>query len=294
MEIKEKFFSSRGYLLSTRQWQVEAPIAKLVIVHGFAEHGGRYAHSAELFNQRRISVYTYDQQGHGQSEGDRGEIESISALSADLEQFLHKIRLLQPTAPLFVWGHSVGGLVVADLLEQTLLPLSGAITTGIALQSHPFNSTWLLKLLERFGRYIPASFAPTIDATTISRDPSVIGRYMADPLVYHGAISPLTGLAILQGAKSIFQKSESVTLPLLIMHGEADRLISAESSLQWYASVSSADKTLKLYPNLHHELHNEPEKNQLINEMAAWIETHLPIPTPRITHHQRRAQREQA
>ena len=292
--IKQKKISMRGYSLSTNEWRVEAPIANLVIVHGFSEHSGRYAHCAEFFNQHGISVLSYDQQGHGLSEGARAKIDSIEALSADLELFLQSIQRSDPRIPLFVWGHSMGGLVVADALAKTLLPLAGAITTGIALVVNNINSSLLMAFLERFGRYIPASFASSLDATTISRDPAVIGHYMTDPLVYHGTISPLTGLALLQGAKRVLQKAESVTLPLLIMHGEEDRLISAESSLQWYASVGSADKTLKLYPNLHHELHNEPEKNSIMGEMAVWIETHLTIPAPRITHHQRRTQREQA
>jgi alpha-beta hydrolase superfamily lysophospholipase len=257
--------------LLTRAWMSEKPPkAMVVIVHGIGEHSGRYGHVAKAFNVFGIHTFAYDQRGHGKSEGPRGHTPTNQHLMDDLSLAIDEARQLAgENLPIFLYGHSMGGLEVLYYGLHNLNGIKGYISTGPSIQ---IASTDPLKILlaKTMTPFLPKlTLSSGLDVTALSRDAQVIREYQDDPLV-HDLCSTRLGMFIIGGAEVVMKKASSWSHPLLLMHGTEDRLGIITGSEAFFAKISG-DVTFKRWNKMYHELHNEPEKAEVIQTMVDWI-----------------------
>jgi alpha-beta hydrolase superfamily lysophospholipase len=248
--------------------------AAMVLVHGLGEHSGRYDHVCDFFNKAGISVYAYDQRGHGRSEGKRGYVPDFQSLLTDLDMVLGHVRLENPDIPLFLYGHSMGGCVVLSYLIHHNPNLSGVVVTGafikLALKPNPF----VLALGKLMNKIYPAfTQSNQVNPNFISRDKNVVNAYIADPLV-HNKLSSALGIALLEQGEMLSEYKGKIAVPLLLNHGTADHLTSAEGSII-FAKNTSGEIKLKLWEGLYHEIHNEPEKYEVLDYTLNWMKNYF-------------------
>lgn len=270
-------FETAGNLrLFEQWWWPEAePKAVVIIVHGYAEHSGRYANLAARLTSHGYAVYAFDLRGHGRSEGARAFVWSFEEYLADLEHFLAHVKEREPRKPTFVLGHSMGGEVVALLAATRKLEVRGLVLSGPLLKIGEAVSPLLQRFSLIVGYILPKFPGVKLDSRDLSRDRQVVSDYDNDPLVYRGRMPARTGAEILRATKRINSWIEAITLPLLILHGTADRLADVQGSKQLYARAGSPDKTLKLYQGFYHEVLNEPEKAQVLADLLEWLDAHV-------------------
>lgn len=266
------FQAGDGVQLFERSWLPEGdPKSVVVIVHGYAEHSGRYQHVAERLVGSGHTVYAFDLRGHGRSQGKRTYVRSLDEHVTDLEGFLACVRQREPALPLFLLGHSMGGTIVTLFLISTEHDVRGAILSGAGLKLPGGISRILQWLLTVLGRFAPRLPVRKLKSEDISRDETVVSRYDTDPLVYRGRMHAGTATAVIQAIRTIQARMEAIALPLLLLHGTSDSLTEPEGSSQLYQRAGSPDKTLKLYEGLYHEVLNEPEKEQVLADLIEWL-----------------------
>jgi alpha-beta hydrolase superfamily lysophospholipase len=248
------------------------PRRTLAIVHGFAEHSGRYDHVGAWFSTRDCAVHAYDQRGHGRSDGMRGHVESFAQYLDDLEAFLDAVRREHPEQPLFVLGHSMGGLVTTSLLVERKPDLLGAIVTGPPLELGPGVSRAKLRVAHLLRRFAPrVRLSAGIDSADLSRDAEVVKAYDDDPLVFRGATASFAA-EMLDAVGRTGRAGMEVHVPMLLLHGEADRLCPPRGTRQFHGQLRGAGHRLRVYPKLRHEILNEPEQEQIFEDVLAWVQ----------------------
>ncbi len=273
--IEGGFETADGLRLFEQSWLPDGPPkAAIVIVHGYAEHSGRYAHVAELLVASGYAVHAFDLRGHGRSEGRRTFVRSLGQHVADVEGFVARVRQREPGVPVFLLGHSMGGTVVASFLVSGAHDVRGAVLSGAALKLKGGAARLLQHLLLLLGRLAPRLPLGRLKSEEISRDPSVVAAYDSDPLVYRGRMPAGTAAAVIRAVRRIAARMGQITVPLLLVHGASDALAEPEGSRELYERAASRDKTLKLYEGLYHEVLNEPEKEQVLADVAGWLDAH--------------------
>jgi acylglycerol lipase len=179
-----------------------------------------------------------------------------------------------PGAPMFVYGHSLGGLIALQYLTGSPdARIRGAVISAPALDTGAATTVQRL-VAPVLSRVLPDLGVLTLDAETISRDPAVVAAYRADPLTHTGRVRARTGAEMVATAAAMPARLSSLTMPLLVLHGGADRLVPTASSELVSASAGSADVTRTVYPGLYHEPHNEPEQQQVLDDVVAWLDAH--------------------
>jgi alpha-beta hydrolase superfamily lysophospholipase len=256
-------------------WLVDEPRAAVLIVHGIGEHSGRYGHVISALNRRGYSVFTYDQRGHGKSGGQRVRFETPDALPDDVAVVRADIDADVNGLPLFIYGHSMGSLVaLAHALEQPE-GLAGLILTGAPFAFDSSLSPLLLATSKVANRLMPRVQALDLfNVKDLSRDPAVVKDYVDDPLNHHGRLSVRSGTSLLELLTRTRERLDELTMPLLVLHGEADAVCPPAGGQMIYDRAASADKTLTIYPELFHEIHNEPEQAVVISAMLNWLDAH--------------------
>ncbi len=248
--------------------------ATLVIVHGFGEHSGRYEYLVERLLSESCCIYAFDLRGHGHSPGPRGHVRSWAQFREDLRRFLRMVEAMEAPAPLYLMGHSLGGLIVLECALRGLLGLRGIIASGPALGRPPVPA-WLLMAAGVISRIWPGlSFQVPLDPSKLSRDPEVVKGYKEDPLVHSRASARLG--AEMQAARNwTMAHAREFPFPLLLLQGGADRLAPPEASRTFYGRILLRDKELRVYRNGYHELHNDIHKEQVLEDLWAWIQKRL-------------------
>ena len=286
-----QFTTKDGNRLFEQSWEVDNPKGGVVIVHGLGEHSGRYAHVAANFNENGYSVYSYDHIGHGQSEGKKAYIESMSDVADDCGQFLDRTRLKLGKLPLFVLAHSMGGQIFAYLAVRELPKIDGVIFSAPALAAGQDISPTLIKVVKVLGRFVPKLPTQALEANGISRVQAEVDAYVNDPLVFSGALPARTGAEMMKAMEYVQAGTEKLTYPMLIVHGTADAMVDVEGSMRLHARVSSKDKTLKLFEGGYHESHNEPNRDEVLALYVEWMDARLDqVNTSSKSHHKKRAQ----
>ena len=247
--------------------------AGVILVHGIAEHGGRYRHALEAFAARGIAGFAYDQRGHGLHPGVRTHVEDFGLFAHDLAAAGASLRLHHAQLPLFVWGHSMGSVVALLAARNGLGWSRGVITSGCALDALPS-----LKGARGVGLNLANALLPRlrislgVDATRLTQVEATQREHMNDPLVARSAsLRLLHGFA--SACSTLKQQLGNITLPWLAIHGEADPVCPVSGSRQLIAGLGSADKQLLLYPGLLHEPHNEEASSQalMFSDMSQWM-----------------------
>jgi len=260
--------------LFAQAWLPERdPRVVVVISHGLAEHGGRYAALAERLVAHGYAVYALDHRGHGRSTGVRANIERFSYLVSDLSAFVGRAQRQHPDATTFLVGHSMGGAIALASVLRNPGGLKGLVLSAPALAAGevvpPFKA-FVVRLLSRLA---PNTGALTLPATAISRDPAVVRAYESDPLVFRGAIPARTLVELLDAMAAFPESAPKLKLPVLVQHGTADRLVPLAATRPVYDRLgSSKQRTIRLYDGLFHEVYNEPERDQVIADLEAWID----------------------
>ena len=257
-------------------WEPTVLIPKAVVclVHGLGEHVSRYAHVAEAFGKEGFILFGADLRGHGRSGGPRGHISSIEDFMQDIDVLLEQARTRYPGLPLLLYGHSLGGIQVLHYGLTRKPNVKGVIATSSGLHTALEQQSSKIAMAKILGSLIPKVAIPSgLDAKTISRDEKVVQAYMNDPLV-HDKISLGFGKVMIGVTAWTLAHAGEFSLPLLLMHGKADTLAFPSSSIEFAAPLKEKC-TLVLWEDAYHELHNEPEKDEVFKTMTLWMDARL-------------------
>lgn len=273
----ETIKTADGLDLFTQSWTPEGNTrAHLLIVHGYAEYSSRYRHVAEFFNGEGIAVHTFDLRGHGKSGGKTGYVERFELYLKDLTAVLDRLKVRAKKQPVFLFGHSMGGAIVAlYVITRQPKKLNGVLLSGAALKVSEDISPLLQRVSGVVGEWLPKVKTVKLDSKAVSRDPAVVEAYENDPLVNTDPVYARTGAELIRASKRIYANMEKFKLPVLIMHGTADRLTDMEGSKELERRAGTEDKRLELYNELYHELVNEPEQKQVMGDMLEWMEARM-------------------
>jgi acylglycerol lipase len=267
----EKSVRGARSVLFRRGWIPEATRASVLVVHGFAEHCGRYEHVGQWLAERGFAVHAYDHRGHGRSDGRRCHVDRFDEYLDDLAVVLEQVRADAPGDPLFLIGHSMGGLVVAAFVRERSPNVAGAVLSGAAL-ALPESRTRL-----RIARLIRAVFprlrlSAGLDLDGLSTDPRVLQAYLADPLVERKMTAALA-VELMSAVERTGPRGTDVALPLLVLHGGDDPITSPEGSEQFAAGARSA--RFVRYRGLRHEIFNEPSFANVLGDVASFFDEQL-------------------
>jgi alpha-beta hydrolase superfamily lysophospholipase len=274
--ITEYLHSFDGTRLFMQSWMPDdAPRAVVAVVPGWSDHSGRYGNLVEALVPQKIGVYGLDLRGHGQSDGQRGHVNQWDEYLHDVHTYLNKLEQDYPDTPLFLMGHSMGGLVVMSyaihhpdrklygivvssplLAEPNVSPVIGALTRGLS------------GVLSRVAPRL--SLDPGTDPNAVSRDPEVVARYEADPLG-HNRATPRFAVEMRKTQQFILANLDAICYPLLLFYGSDDALVPPHVSREIFALVGAADKTRHEYADNRHEPINDLDKERVLSDIAAWL-----------------------
>lgn len=268
-------FTGAGGRIAWRAWQPDSAVRGVVaLVHGVAEHSGRYEYLGDQLAAAGFAVYALDHIGHGRSAGTGANIGSLDAAADNALSLLDLASDAHPGAARFLLGHSMGSLVVLHLVTRRPIELTGIVVSAPPLDIAVGNP------LQRLAAPLLTRFAPNLgvlalDSSAISRDPEVIRAYDDDPLVYRGRLPARTAVEILQHTALVKQRLSVLTAPLLVLHGTGDTIAAPSSADLLETGTGSADVTVLRYPGLFHEVFNEPERDEVIGDLTEWLTRHV-------------------
>ncbi len=264
-----------GLELYVQRWQADVPTrAVIAIVHGFGEHSGRYMNLVNHLVPRGHVLCGVDLRGHGRSPGPRGHIDRWEDYREDLRSFLQWIPTWEPDRPRFVLGHSMGALVVLDFVLRHPEGLAGAIVSGAPIEPVGVANPLLVTMARLFSRFWPRFSLPlNLETSALSRDPEVVRAYEKDPLVF-GQGSARWGTETLDTIEWIKEHVSDVRLPLLMIHGGADRINAAGGTRAFFEAVTYPGKELRVYPDSYHEPHNDLDWQEVVRDIERWIDSH--------------------
>lgn len=271
-----RFQSAQGANIYYQHWQPQdAPKAVLLVVHGLAEHSGRYMNLVNYFVPRGYAVYGLDHIGHGKSDGRRVYIERFSDFTGPLKTYFDMIQGWHPGKPVFLVGHSMGGLIGAVYLLEHQDELKGAVLSAPAVKVSDTISPITITVGKILSGILPQAGLLALDAAAISKDKAVVSAYINDPLVYTGKVTARLAAEMLSAMQRVTAQAADIRLPILLLQGSADRLVDPGGAKMLQENASTPDKTLKVYDGLYHEVFNEPEREQVLQDVEAWLEAHL-------------------
>jgi len=274
------FAGADGVSLFAKCWRprhgaANTPRAVVALVHGISEHSGRYSSVVDHLTAFGFAVCAFDLRGHGQSEGRRGHIDSWSQYRSDLRAFLEKVKHTFPGVPVFLYGHSLGALIVAEFVSSHPEGLTGMILSGIPIRPSGVAKPPLVLLAKGLSRIWPTfSVSLGVDGARLSRDPEMVRAYNEDPMVHHTGTARW-GTETLAAIDRVKSRMREIWLPLLILHGEADKVNSVEGSRELFETVSSADKEIHIYPGGRHEPHNDVIRGEVVKDVERWLTRQL-------------------
>ncbi len=272
--MSEEFWikAQDGIDLYARSWDPEGAAKGVVcLVHGLGEHCNRYHHVAKALNQAGYGVVAIDHRGHGQSQGPRGYSPSYETVMQDIARLIEEGKRRYPGAPVFLYGHSMGGNFVINYALRKKTGIRGVIATGPALRT-AFDPPPVKIAVGRalYAIYPRLTMSNELDVNGLSRDTSVVKAYTQDPLV-HDRITARLAIDILDAGLWALAHAGELSVPLLLMHGSADRLTSAKASQEFAAQAPKQFCTLKIWDGFFHEIHNEVEQKEVLDVAIHWL-----------------------
>ena len=266
--------NGQGHRIYAVEWPVESARAVLGLIHGIGEHARRYDPVAAWFNARGIAVVGYDRQGFGRSEGRRGHADKYSDYVDEVAHLLVECERRYPDLPAFLYGHSMGGHLLLRYLTRRHPNVSGAVVSAPHIRLAFAPNRFLVGVGKLMRNVVPTLTQPNdLDLSTLSRTPGVGEAYAADPHT-HNKVSARMGMDMLDSAAALDQYAGGVKVPVLIMHGTDDRITSAAGS-QAFAERNPSNVTYKAWPGLYHELHFEPEREEVLTFALSWLEERI-------------------
>jgi acylglycerol lipase len=245
--------------------------AILLIVHGLGEYCGRYTNHVNQFVPQGYAIYGLDHLGHGKSDGEREVIERFADYTEPVTLYYQMIKGWHPDIPVFILGHSMGGLITCSVLIDHQTGFKGAILSAPAVKVSDSISHVTITIGKIFSRIAPKVGVIKLDASAISRDPGVVEAYINDPLIFHGRTPARLAAEILKAMIRVSEEAQKITLPLLIVQGSEDKLVDPQGAKMLYNKAGSRDKAIKVYEGLYHEIHNEPEHSIMFKDVENWL-----------------------
>ena len=265
-----------GLNIFGRSWRPETqpPRAVVVISHGVNSHSGYYEWTAQQLVAAGFSVYAIDHRGRGRSEGERFFVETVEDYATDLSAFIGLAKAREPGLPTFLLGHSAGGVISCIYTLEHQAEIAGFICESFAFQVYAPDLA--LAVVKGLSRLAPHAHVLKLPIAEFSRDPQVVEAMKADPLIANEVQPTTTVAALVRADERIEKEFARITLPVLILHGTADKVTKPGGSQMFYDKAGATDKTLKLYEGHAHDLLNDYGKETVIDDIRAWIEAHLP------------------
>ena len=255
-----------------QEWAADQkPLARVLLVHGLGDHSGRFQHVGDFFTRAGINLTGFDLLGHGKSDGQRGHADSYDDFCREIDYFLNDLVSREPSAPVFLYGHSLGGLIT---LYYSLLKkprnIKGVVCTSPGLKPGYPIPAWKTTLGKMLYTIAPRfSMDNGLPLEGLSHDKEVVTAYKADPLT-HPNISARVGLDLISNGEMVSAMAHEMTLPLLLMVGSADQLVDPQAVIE-FGNKANHNTTLKVWDGGFHELHNETFKEDVLKTMTDWI-----------------------
>ena len=270
--LNDSFEGLGGFNIFTRSWRPEGkkPRAVVVIVHGFNAHSGHYTWVAEQLLARGLAVYALDLRGRGKSEGERFYIEKIADYVDDVSTFVKLAKAREPGVPVYLLGHSAGGVVACTYTLEHQSEISGLICESFAFQVPAPD--FALAVIKGLSHLAPHAHVYKLPNQAFSRDPKVVEALNKDPLIANEGQPTQTMAAMVRADERLKKEFPLISLPVLILHGTADKVTRPSGSQFFFDTVGSKDKTLKLYEDHFHDLLSDVGKETVLADIQRWID----------------------
>ena len=270
MKEYTSILSKDGLKITTFSNYLKSEKGVMIITHGMGEHSMRYTEMSDFYTNEGYTVISFDIRGHGLSEGKRGHTPGFEFLMDDIERVYTQVKKDYPSLPIFLFGHSMGGNLVLNFLLRKPNSICGAIVTGAYLKLGFEPPKWKIILAKLSSSIWPTLSQPTeLELDALSRNKEVIRKYENDELV-HDRITSAFFINVHFAGQYVIDHANEIKTPLLVMHGMEDRLTSPKGS-QEFASNAGENVHLKMWDGLYHELHNEPEKQEIFHYEMEWM-----------------------
>lgn len=253
--------------------------AVLINLHGLGDHSGLYPRLADHFPPRGIALYAYDMRGNGRSPGQRAYLRGWHEYRGDLHAFLERVRNWEGDLPIFILGNSLGGLVVLDYALHYPSGLRGVIAAA-----PPLGEVGVPRFLMALGRIMSRIFPRFslqvgMDLSGLARDPAVINAILTDPLFHRRGTARLS-TEVTAAIRRVQDRAETLSVPLLVLHGSADRMVPPDGSRRFFGRVQQTDRELREYPGAYHGLFADVGHEEVLQDAERWIEGHMPAERP--------------
>lgn len=262
--------------LALYRWPVQAPRATCLLVHGYAEHVGRYRALADALAERGLETWAVDLRGHGRSPGRRADVRLFADYVEDELRLSERIRDARPDAARLVLGHSMGGTVALRFALEHPDRVDLLVLSAPFLRPSVPPPAWLTGVAAGLARLAPNLPVQRIDPAVLSRDPAEVEDYRNDPLVYTGWLKARMGHEIVRSGPPLVERAPALRVPTLVLHGAADGLNDPEASRELAAKLGSEDVTLRSYPGAYHELLNDLDRETVLADLLTWLDERLP------------------
>ncbi|MBD3194404.1 MAG: alpha/beta fold hydrolase [Candidatus Lokiarchaeota archaeon] len=277
MKHKESNFKSDDDLTIYFQYWLpeDEPVAIIQVVHGFAEHSGRYLNVVNKLVPLGYGLYADDHRGHGKSEGTTNYVDSFEQFIDDQKRFNDIIKKNHPDLPNFMLGHSMGSGIATYFAEKYEQSLNGLILSGTGNKLGEELSGFVKFMSKVLAKLRPKmKIDPKLDPQFLSHDSKVVDAYINDPLVHHEEVTTRLGYVMLKKFENIGKILEKLTLPILIQSGSEDQAVKGVKTI--IEDLTMEDKTVKIYDGLYHEVYNEvkDEREKVLDDLAKWLERH--------------------
>lgn len=270
------FKGVRGLKIYYQGWLPDKDVkAVLFLVHGLGEYCGRYTNLVNRFVPLGYAVYGLDHPGHGKSEGPREGVESFGDYTQTLKIYYDMVKGWEPGRPIFLYGHSMGGLIASYYLLDHQSDFKGAILSAPAVKVSDSIKPATIVMGKILSAVAPRAGVLALDPAGVSRDPEVVRTYIEDPQVFHGKTPARLASEMLKAMQRVTAEAGKISLPFFALQGSGDTLVDPAGARMLYEKAGSRDKTLKVYEGLYHEVHNEPERETMFKDLEAWLKEHV-------------------
>lgn len=268
--------TAQGTKIYAVHWPVDKARAVVGLIHGLGEHCRRYDHLGAFFQSQGIAMIGYDRQGYGRSGGRRGYVENFNYYLDSISRLVVECETHYPDRPVYLYGHSLGGGLLLKYITERQPDIAGAIGSAAYIRLG-FPPPQLKIGLGKLMRSVWPTFTQSapLDQSKLSRIAEVVAAYKADPLV-HAQLSAQTGIDIFDMGIHLDQLSTTINLPLLMMHGKADEITAHDGSEDFASRTKGADIQFKSWTGFYHELHNEPEQQDVMKFVLDWLNERIP------------------
>jgi acylglycerol lipase len=272
---RSSFTGAGGLKIVTKSWRpAGTPRAVMVLIHGFYAHSGYMEWPAEQFAARGLAAYALDLRGRGESEGERFYVEDFSDYLADVHSLVSQARSENPGLPIYVLGHSAGGVIASSYVFEHQKDISGLVCESFAFD---VGLPHLVQLaLQGVSHLAPHLHVFSLNNNDFSRDPAAVERMNNDPLIAKESQPAETASEMLKAAARLKENMPTFTVPVLIIHGTADKATRLAGSQYFYDHAGASDKTLKLYEDHFHDLLNDVDREKVMADIQAWLDARIP------------------